>query len=81
MDRMGEIALTCIGAFMTAGLIFAFIRRRQTGVSYILFWRNPLGARTREFLSHGFFHGTFSEVVRIAFFAMFTLLSALAIFQ
>jgi hypothetical protein len=65
-----------IGLFFTAGLTVAAIRRRQTGSSYLLFWRNPLSEQTRAVLGRGFFRGASAELARILFFAMFTLVAA-----
>lgn len=44
-DRTMDAISTAIGLFMTTVPIFAAVRRRKTGMSYLLFWRNPLSAR------------------------------------
>ncbi len=66
--------LTPVLALFTAGLIFSFIRRRQTGEEYLLFWR--LSPTARAVTRPMFFRGTFAEIIRILLFATVTLLFA-----
>ena len=81
MDSLMEPALAALCAFLTIGLCFAAWRRRKTGNSYLLFWRNPLGSRARAIFGRGFFQGPFAEITRISFFAIVTLIAVAALFD
>ena len=81
MNDLAAPALAALFAFLTAGFCFAAVRRRQTGDSYLLFWRNPMSPRARAVLGHGFVRGPLGDIWRIALFALATLIAVVAVFD
>jgi len=79
--RIAVSILTIATGFITAGLIFAFVKRRQGAGDYLLCWPNPLSPRASAFLRAGFFRGTAAELSRILIFGLATFISAVSLLE
>jgi len=74
-------SLVLVSGFISAGLIFAMVKRRQRAGDYLLFWLNPFGQRTKRFIRIATFQGTAAELSRIVLFSAVTLIGVGGLLQ